>query len=210
MARRIIQIDRDKCVGCGLCTNACHEKAIALVDGKAKLIRDDFCDGLGNCLPACPVDAIHFVEREGVAYDYAEVQRHKQQFRTQTPTEYGKTALRQWPVQIKLVPTKTDYFDQAKLLVSADCSAYAYANFHEEYIKGRVTLIGCPKLDEIDYTEKLAEIIKNNDIKEIMMARMEVPCCAGIEIWTKNAIKLSGKIIPWDIVTFTLNGHILH
>lgn len=161
-------------------------------------------------MPVCPVDAIKFVERDALDYNYHEVQNHKQKFIQKTPTDYGDTKLRQWPVQIKLVPTKTDYFDNSKLLVSADCSAYSYANFHDEYMKDRVTLIGCPKLDETDYTEKLSEIIKLNDIKEIMIARMEVPCCSGIEIWTKNAIKLSGKIIPWDIVTFSVKGHIIH
>lgn len=209
MNRRIIKIDQSKCIGCGRCTNACHEKAIILIDGKAKLIRDDFCDGLGNCLPSCPVDAITFVNRDTLSYNYDKVQIHKQQLRKETPLEYGNSQLRQWPVQIKLAPITAEYFNKSKLLISADCSAYAYANFHNEFMANRVTLIGCPKLDNTDYTEKLSAIIKNNDICEIMIARLEVPCCSGVEIWTKNAIKLSGKIIPWDIVTFSVNGHII-
>lgn len=213
MTRKIIQIDENKCVGCGLCTKACHEKAIVLKNGKAKLLRDDFCDGLGNCLPVCPVDAIKFVEREAKSYDYDKVQVHKHKLREKSTgnlqNKENNSKLMQWPVQIKLVPTKTDYFDNASLLISADCSAYAYANFHNEYMQGKITIIGCPKLDNIDYTEKLTEILKNNDVKDIMIARMEVPCCSGIEIATKNAIHASEKIIPWDIVTFSVKGEII-
>ena len=196
MIRRIIQIDEEKCNGCGACAAACHESAIGMVDGKAKLLRDDYCDGLGDCLPACPTGAITFVEREAAAYDEAAV------IRNQRP-------LQQWPVQIKLAPVNAPYFDGAKLLVAADCSAYAYGDFHNRFIKGHVTLIGCPKLDNVDYSEKLTEIIKNNNIKSVTIVRMEVPCCGGLELAAKKALQESGKFIPWQVVTLSLDGQIL-
>ena len=196
MIRRIIQIDEEKCNGCGACAAACHESAIGMVDGKAKLLRDDYCDGLGDCLPACPTGAITFVEREAAAYDEAAVIRNRR-------------PLQQWPVQIKLAPVNAPYFDGAKLLVAADCSAYAYGDFHNRFIKGHVTLIGCPKLDNVDYSEKLTEIIKNNNIKSVTIVRMEVPCCGGLELAAKKALQESGKFIPWQVVTLSLDGQIL-
>ena len=196
MIRRIIQIDEEKCNGCGACAAACHESAIGMVDGKAKLLRDDYCDGLGDCLPACPTGAITFVEREAAAYDEAAVIRNQR-------------SLQQWPVQIKLAPVNAPYFDGAKLLVAADCSAYAYGDFHNRFIKGHVTLIGCPKLDNVDYSEKLTEIIKNNNIKSVTIVRMEVPCCGGLELAAKKALQESGKFIPWQVVTLSLDGQIL-
>ncbi len=191
MIRKIIEIDEEKCTGCGLCVDACHEGAIELIDGKAKLIRDDYCDGLGDCLPTCPTGAIEIIEREAVAYDEEAVK------------------LRQWPIQIKLVPTKTAWFDGARLLVAADCTAYAYANFHQDFIKNHVTVVGCPKLDDVDYSDKLTEIIRNNDIKSITVVRMEVPCCGGIENAVKIALKNGGKFIPWNVVTIATDGSIL-
>ena len=196
MVRRVIQIDEEKCNGCGACAAACHESAIGMVDGKAKLLRDDYCDGLGDCLPACPTGAITFVEREAAAYDEAAV------IRNQRP-------LQQWPVQIKLAPVNAPYFDGAKLLVAADCSAYAYGDFHNRFIKGHVTLIGCPKLDNVDYSEKLTQIIAQNDIKSITVVRMEVPCCGGIEQAVKNALAASGKMIPWQVDIISTDGRIL-
>jgi len=197
MVRKIIHIDEEKCNGCGLCAEACHEEAIGIVDGKAKLLRDDYCDGLGDCLPACPMEAISFVEREAAAYDEAAVLANKQK------------KLQQWPVQIKLVPLRAPYFEGANLLIAADCTAYAYGNFHNEFIRNHVTLIGCPKLDEGDYTEKLTQIIAGNDIKSVVIARMEVPCCGGIEHAVKNALQASGKFIPWRVVTISTDGRIL-
>ena len=191
MIRKIIEIDEEKCTGCGLCVDACHEGAIELIDGKAKLIRDDYCDGLGDCLPTCPTGAIEIIEREAVAYDEEAVK------------------LRQWPIQIKLVPTKAAWFDGAKLLVAADCTAYAYANFHKEFIRGKVTLIGCPKLDAVNYSEKLTEILRNNDIQSVTIVRMEVPCCGGLEMAAKKALQTSGKFIPWQVVTISIDGKIL-
>lgn len=191
MIRTIIEIDEEKCTGCGLCVDACHEGAIELIDGKAKLIRDDYCDGLGDCLPTCPTGAIEIIEREAVAYDEEAVK------------------LRQWPIQIKLVPTKAAWFDGAKLLVAADCTAYAYANFHQDFIKNHVTVVGCPKLDDVDYSDKLTDIIRNNDIKSITVVRMEVPCCGGIENAVKKAMKNSGKFMPWNVVTIATDGSIL-
>ena len=196
MIRRIIQIDEEKCNGCGACAAACHESAIGMVDGKAKLLRDDYCDGLGDCLPACPTGAITFVEREAAAYDEAAV------LANQRP-------LQQWPVQIKLVPTQTSYFDGAKLLIAADCTAYAYANFHQDFIKGKIVLVGCPKLDSVDYSEKLKEIIRSNNISSVTVVRMEVPCCGGLEMAAKRALQNSGKFLPWQVVTISVDGKIL-
>ena len=232
MKRKIIEIDEEKCIGCGACASACHEGAIGMVDGKAKLLRDDYCDGLGDCLPACPTDAIRFVEREAAAYDEAAVKRSKMkniveplacgcpgaQSKTIHREDQGScthnveqvsSQLNQWPVQIKLVPTNAPYFKDANLLVAADCTAYAYGNFHNKFIKNRVTLIGCPKLDDIDYSEKLTEIIKNNDIKSVTVVRMIVPCCGGIENAVKSALQASGKFIPWQVVTISTDGEIL-
>ncbi len=237
MKRRIIEIDREKCNGCGACAAACHEGAIAMVDGKAKLMRDDYCDGLGDCLPACPTGAIAFVEREAAAYDEKAVLENRQRKMrkegmtlpcgcpgTQSKTiqraecageepSYMNTKpvsrLSQWPVQIKLVPVNAPYFDGAKLLIAADCTAYACAAFHEEFIRGRITLVGCPKLDGVDYSEKLTEIIRNNDIKSVTVVRMEVPCCGGLENAAKTALQNSGKFIPWQVVTISTDGRIV-
>ncbi len=198
MIRKIIHIDEDKCNGCGICATACHEGAIDIIDGKAKLVRENFCDGLGDCLPACPTGAITFEEREAPAYDEAAVMKAKQSDRT----------LMNWPVQIKLVPVCAPYFDGADLLIAADCTAYAYAGFHMEILKDRVTLIGCPKLDAIDYSTKLTEIVRNNNIRSVTIVRMEVPCCGGLEMAAANALKASGKLIPWQVVTITVEGKI--
>ena len=203
MIRRIIQIDEEKCNGCGACAAACHESAIGMVDGKAKLLRDDYCDGLGDCLPACPTGAITFVEREAAAYDEAAV------LANQKKATKSQSQLQQWPVQIKLVPTNAPYFDGAKLLLAADCTAYAYANFHEDFIKGRIVLVGCPKLDATDYSEKLEEIIRNNNIASVTIVRMEVPCCCGLEMAAKKALQNSGKFIPWQVTTISVDGKIL-
>ena len=196
MVRRVIQIDEEKCNGCGACAAACHESAIGMVDGKAKLLRDDYCDGLGDCLPACPTGAITFVEREAAAYDEAAVIRNQR-------------SLQQWPVQIKLVPTSAPYFDGAKLLIAADCTAYVYASFHEDFKNEKIVLVGCPKLDSIDYSEKLEEIIRSNNITEVTIVRMEVPCCGGLEMAAKRALQNSGKFIPWQVVTISVDGKIL-
>ena len=228
MVRRIIHIDEAKCNGCGLCAKACHEGAIGMVNGKAKLLRDDYCDGLGDCLPACPTGAITFVEREAAAYDEAAVQAAKKQASgctgggcpgsaakvlklqpTAPATPVLESQLRQWPVQIKLAPIRAPWFDGAKLLIAADCTAYAYANFHQDFIRDHVTLIGCPKLDAIDYSIKLTEILKQNDIRSITVARMEVPCCGGIEFAVKRALQESGKLIPWSVVTISTDGQII-
>lgn len=231
MIRKIIKIDRDKCNGCGACAAACHEGAIEMADGKARLIRDDYCDGLGNCLPVCPANAISFEEREAAAYDEAAVLAARQLMSSQPlpcgcPGTRSKSIerkdancsvqsipaasqLRQWPVQIKLVPVNAPYFGGADLLVAADCTAYAYGNFHNDFISGRITLIGCPKLDEGDYTEKLTHIFTNNDIKSVTVARMEVPCCGGIENAVKRALIISGKFIPCRVVTVSTDGRIL-
>ena len=229
MIRKIIQIDEAKCNGCGACAAACHEGAIGMVNGKAKLLRDDYCDGLGDCLPACPTNAISFVEREAAAYDEAAVMQNKKkqhapahsgcpgqqmrQFHREQDTPAapisGMSELRQWPVQIKLAPVNASYFDGAKLLIAADCSAYAYARMHEDFIKGKITLIGCPKLDNIDYSDKLTEIIRSNDVKSVTVVRMEVPCCGGLEFAAKRALQASGKFIPWQVVTISTDGRIL-
>ena len=235
MIRRIIQIDQEKCNGCGACAAACHEDAIAMVDGKAQLMRDDYCDGLGDCLPACPTGAITFMEREAAAYDEKAVMENKRRkMREQgmtlscgcpgsqsrniqreaapaaeSPRAEQASRLSQWPVQIKLVPVNAPYFDGARLLIAADCTAYAYAAFHERFIKGHITLVGCPKLDSVDYSEKLTEIIRENDIKSVTVVRMEVPCCGGLELAAKKALQQSGKFIPWQVVTVTVDGRLV-
>ena len=235
MIRKIIQIDEEKCNGCGACADACHEGAIGMVNGKAKLLRDDYCDGLGDCLPTCPTGAISFVEREAAAYDEKAVQEHMQKKNAQTTASAGshtgcpgsrmqqfkrqKTAspipaqvnsqLGQWPCQIKLVPVSAPYFNGAKLLIAADCSAYAYARMHDDFMRGKITLIGCPKLDSIDYSEKLTQIIQSNDIQSVTVVRMEVPCCGGLEMAAKKALQASGKFIPWQVVTISVDGRIL-
>ena len=227
MKRRIIQIDEEKCNGCGACAKACHEGAIGMVDGKAKLLRDDYCDGLGDCLPACPMDAIHFVEREAAAYNEAAVLAAKAHKAAHTgcpgarmrqmhhegdaPATAQKrpSRLSQWPCQIKLAPVNAPYFDGCELLIAADCTAYAYAAFHERFIRGHITLVGCPKLDDVDYSEKLTAIIRSNDIQEVTVVRMEVPCCGGLENAAKRALQASGKFIPWQVVTISTDGRIL-
>ncbi len=231
MIRKIINIDENKCNGCGLCADACHEGAIGMIDGKARLLRDDYCDGLGDCLPVCPTGAITFVEREAAAYDEEAVMKNKS---AQAPLPCGcpgsqskaiarknskvennnssnisVSQLRQWPVQIKLVPINAPYFDGARLLVAADCTAYAYAAFHEDFIKGHITLVGCPKLDSVDYSDKLTEIIRENNIQSVKVVRMEVPCCGGLENAVKTALQNSGKFIPWQVVTISTEGDIL-
>ena len=210
MVRKIIKIDEEKCNGCGLCANACHEGAIEMINGKAKLVRENFCDGFGDCLPACPTGAITFEEREAPAYDEKAVQQAKRQSQTvQESSVPVMSQLRQWPCQIKLLPIQAPLYDGAKLLVAADCTAYAYANMHEDFMKGKITLIGCPKLDSVDYSEKLTEIIKNNDIKSVSIVRMEVPCCGGLQRAAENALKASGKFIPWQVVTISRDGKII-
>ena len=214
MIRKIIEIDRDRCNGCGLCANACKEAAIVIRDGKAELLRDDYCDGLGNCLPACPMDAISFVEREAAAYDEAAVQAHIDRQTSggcpgSTHGEALTSRLRQWPVQLKLVSPVAPYFNGADLLVAADCSAYAYGDFHRDFIDGRITLIGCPKLDEVDYADKLTEILSRNLVASVTVTRMEVPCCGGIERAAKEAIRRSGRDIPCHVVVIGTDGSIL-
>lgn len=227
MIRKIIQIEEEKCNGCGACAAACHEGAIAMVDGKARLMRDDYCDGLGDCLPSCPVGAISFIEREAAAYNEAAVkaaQRKKENIPHRCPGTNAKqiwhedtkeasvavkSRLSQWPVQIKLAPVNAPYFDGANLLIAADCTAYAYGNFHERFIRNRITLIGCPKLDEGDYTEKMTAIIRENDVKSVTIVRMEVPCCGGLERAVKAAIQASGKFIPWQVVVVSTDGNVI-
>ena len=214
MKRRVIHIDQDKCNGCGACASACHEGAIGMVNGKARLMRDDYCDGLGDCLPACPTNAITFVEREAAPYDEAAVQANKAALKAgkAVDTAFAPTVsrLQQWPVQIKLAPVNAPYFNGAQLLIAADCTAYAYAGFHEKFMKGHVTLIGCPKLDAIDYSEKLTEIFRNNDIHSISIVRMEVPCCGGMTYAVQRAIANSGKDIPCKVTVLSINGDILN
>lgn len=233
MIRKIIKIDEEKCTGCGLCTSACHEGAIGMAGGKAKLLREDYCDGLGDCLPACPAGAIRFEEREAPAYDEAAVRQSKQknpaaplpcgcpgtqskEIRRDGADEPSRADARenpgrlsQWPVQIKLVPVNAPYFTDANLLVAADCTAYAFGDFHNRFIRNKITLVGCPKLDDADYSEKLTEIIKHNDIKSVTVVRMEVPCCGGMENAVKKALQNSGKFIPWQVVTISTDGRIL-
>ncbi|MEG0924058.1 MAG: 4Fe-4S binding protein [Anaerovoracaceae bacterium] len=201
MIRKIITIDKELCNGCGICVSACHEGAIGLVDGKAKLLRDDYCDGLGDCLPTCPTGAITFEEREAEAYDEVAVKANMEATVT--------SKLNQWPVQMKLVPVNAAYFNDAKLLIAADCVAYAYGNFHNDFMKDKITLIGCPKLDEGDYAEKLTEILKQNEIKSVTVVRMEVPCCGGIENAVKTALSNCGKLIPWQVTVISTDGIIL-
>ena len=209
MIRKIIEIDEDKCIGCGICADACHEGAIGMVGGKAKLLRDDYCDGLGDCLPTCPTNAITFIEREAAAYDEAAVKANMEKKADSGFTAPSESCLSQWPVQIKLAPVKAPYFDGARLLVAADCTAYAYGRFHQDFIRGHITIIGCPKLDAVDYSEKLTEIIRNNDIKEVTVVRMVVPCCGGIENAVKKALQNSGKFLPWRVVTISTDGTLI-
>ena len=237
MLRQIIHIDEEKCNGCGLCAEACHEGAIDIIDGKAKLVRENFCDGFGDCLPNCPTGAITFEKREAPEYDpqaeknaqeakkmeemkhmhheggcpRSKLMQFEHKEEDNAPLAAGKpvSRLAQWPCQIKLVPTEAPFFDGAKLLIAADCTAYAYANLHEEFMKGKVTIIGCPKLDAVDYSEKLTEIIRNNDIKSVTIVRMEVPCCGGLQRAAETALRNSGKFIPWQVVTISRDGRIL-
>lgn len=237
MIRQIIHIDEEKCNGCGLCAEACHEGAIEIIDGKAKLVRENFCDGFGDCLPGCPTGAITFEEREAPEYDENAVKQakekkqmeemkqsihengcpgskmmqfeHSEEAAAQTYTGKPVPRLAQWPCQIKLIPTQAPFFDGAKLLITADCTAYAYANMHEDFMKGKITLIGCPKLDAVDYSEKLTAIIRDNDIKSVTIVRMDVPCCGGLQRAAETALQNSGKFIPWQVVTISRDGSIL-
>ena len=193
MIRKIIRIDKEKCNGCGACADACHEGAIDIIDGKAELMREHFCDGLGDCLPECPTGAISFEEREAPAYDEEAVKE-------------AQKKLPNWPVQIKLAPVSAPYFNNARLLIAADCTAYAYASFHQDFIQNKVTLIGCPKLDQVDYSEKLTAIIQNNNIQSVTIVRMEVPCCGGLEMAAKKALQDSGKFLPWQVITISIDG----
>lgn len=233
MIRKIIHIDEEACNGCGICAEACHEGAIGMVDGKARLLRENYCDGLGDCLPACPTGAITFEEREAPAYDHEAVlaaQAKKKKEQSGSPLPCGcpgsqsrqitrsaegaeipkiQSQLTQWPVQIKLAPVNAPYFNDCDLLIAADCSAYAYGDFHRDFIRGRVTLIGCPKLDAVDYSEKLTEIFARNAIRSVTVVRMEVPCCGGIEYAARTALESSGKTFPLNIVTVSTDGRIL-
>ena len=238
MIRKIIKIDKEKCNGCGACASACHEGAIDIINGKAELVREHFCDGLGDCLPECPTGAISFEERDAPAYDEEAVKEAQKKIaaknramtshsgcpgskimqirRTETPepakassTAASESQLQNWPVQIKLAPVNAPYFNDSKLLIAADCTAYAYASFHQDFIRNKVTLIGCPKLDQVDYSEKLTAIIQNNNIQSVTIVRMEVPCCGGLEIAAKKALQNSGKFIPWQVVTISIDGKIM-
>jgi len=233
MIRKIIRIDRERCNGCGACAKACHEGAIEIINGKAELVREHFCDGLGDCLPECPTGAISFEEREAPAYDekvVKEAQKNQaapkhmgcpglKSMQIQRPAAPGTGTpapnpaqmftLRNWPVQIKLAPVSAPYFNGAKLLIAADCTAYAYASFHQDFIRNKLTLIGCPKLDQVDYSEKLTAIIQGNDIQSVTIVRMEVPCCGGLEMAAKKALQNSGKFIPWQVVTISIDGKII-
>lgn len=212
MIRKIIQIDEEKCNECGACAEACHEGAIGMVNGKAKLLRDDYCDGLGDCLPTCPTGAISFVEREAAAYDEKAVQENMRRKNGQdlsyAPLGAG-SQLGQWPCQIKLIPINAPCFDGARLLIAADCCAYAYARMHGDFMRGKITLIGCPKLDGIDYSEKLTQIIQDNNIQSVTIVRMEVPCCGGLESAAKRALQASGRSIPCEVATISVDGKIL-
>ena len=232
MLRKIIKIDEEKCNGCGACTAACHEGAIEMVNGKARLAREDYCDGLGDCLPACPTGAITFEEREAPAYNeeavrQAKLQQHGVKLPCGCPGTQSKalkreatvapaascpvsSQLMQWPCQIKLVPVNAPYFEGADLLIAADCTAYAYGSFHQDFIRNHITLIGCPKLDAVDYAEKLTQIIATNNVRSVKVVRMEVPCCGGIENAVKRALQQSGKFIPWQVVTISTDGKILN
>ncbi len=232
MIRKIIKIDEELCNGCGLCVTACHEGAIGIIDHKAKLLRDDYCDGLGNCLPVCPEGAISFEEREAKEYDEEAVKLNMEKdkhedlpcgcpgsasksitrqnnAKEEKIVEEINSELNQWPVQIKLVPVNAPYFKQANLLIAADCTAFSYGNFHKKFMKNKITLIGCPKLDEGDYSEKLTSILKENDINSLTVIRMEVPCCGGIVNAVKTALRNSGKVIPWRVVIIGINGQII-
>ena len=210
MIRKIVKIDEEKCTGCGLCASACHENAIVMENGKAHLLRDDFCDGFGDCLPACPAGAISIEERESAEYDPQAVEKRKQNLMQQHSERTAvKSELMQWPVQIKLLPVQAPFYENANLLIAADCTAYSYAAFHRDFIKNHITLVGCPKLDEGDYTEKLTAIICQNNIKSLTIVRMEVPCCGGLERAATDALKASGKFLPWRIVVISRDGEIL-
>lgn len=210
MLRKIIKINTEKCNGCGLCARACHEGAIAMVNGKARLIRDDYCDGLGDCLPICPTNAIAFEEREALAFDEVAVKANMKKYTiNDNASSMQNSQLRQWPVQIKLISTNAPFLANADLLIAADCTAYAYADFHNQFIKNKIVLVGCPKLDMVDYSEKLTQIIKNNEFKSITVTRMIVPCCAGIEFAAKTALDESKKNIPFKIITINTEGEVL-